>query len=180
MNLSDFIVSIFEDYFPLIIIQPWQRGVCTCCGHWMRELKPGVYFRFPFLEEIAIIEVTVEPVDIRCATAITSDGKDLAIGGAVVYQVDDVVKMYSRNQDIDSLIEVLVLGIIHEHVNKHTFEECKKTYELKQKIAERLKRMASQKWGLKVLDVYITDTGTKYTRHITGGEGLVNIDIGEE
>ena len=172
--LIEFFIDLLEQARLFVTIQPWERGVWVTCGKWVRTLQPGVHLTIPFMTEVFTSEVNEQVVDFRCITCLTKDKKNLAISPGLSYIISDVRRAYENVKDWDDSVETLVLGVTHKYINSHTLDECLDTEEIIKRIQSEVKRYA-KKWGIEVMRVWITDTGTRYTRIVAGSEGLVNI-----
>ena len=176
--LIEFIIGLIEQARLFVTIQPWERGVWVTGGKWVRTLNPGIHLTIPFLTEIFTSEVIEQVVDFRCITCLTKDQKNIAISPGLSYVISDVRQAYENVKDWDESIETLVLGVTHKYINARTLNDCLDTEDIIKCIQTEVRRYA-KKWGIEVVRVWITDTGTRYTRIIAGSEGLVNIMEGE-
>jgi len=167
------------------IIKPWEAAVVTFCGRHVKthQTNKGKFILLvPFLSDVDVLEVTEQVPDIRCGTAITSDGIDLAIGAGISYEIRNAKQLFHNVQDVDKSLRTVVLGTIQEYVAKHTFDQCVK--EQKDFVAKVEKALSDhsrkREWGLRIVKVWITDVGRKYTRIITDSEGETYVPYGDE
>ena len=150
--------------------KPWAKKDSST-NTWVKELIPGNwYFLLPLLMEHAVIPIKVQPKDIRIQSVWTKDGKDLAIGGAILYYVREPLKAILEVLDYDQSIQIIALAVIREWVGKHTLIELREnTEELKKQLLTAV-REGSVGWGLKIQSVEITDIGvTRNVRLLTSG-----------
>jgi regulator of protease activity HflC (stomatin/prohibitin superfamily) len=143
----------------------------------VKELLPGNwYFLWPVVMEHMVTPIKVQPKDIRVQSVWTKDGKDLAVGGAIVYYVKEPMKAILEVDDYDQSIQVIALAVICEWVSQHTVAELREDMEgLKKKLLADV-REGSQGWGLKIQSVEITDIGvTRNIRLLTNGEPISGI-----
>ena len=127
---------------------------------WTKELKPGNwYWLIPLLMEHLVIPIKTQPKDIRVQSARTSDGIDIAVGGAIKYYVASPIKAILEVHDYDGSLQTMALLVIQRYVRKHTLTELEENIdELETKLLDALRKEASG-WGLKIQDVGITDIG---------------------
>jgi regulator of protease activity HflC (stomatin/prohibitin superfamily) len=143
----------------------------------VKELLPGNwYFLWSVVMEHMVTPIKVQPKDIRVQSVWTKDGKDLAVGGAIVYYVKEPMKAILEVDDYDQSIQVIALAVICEWVSQHTVAELREDMEgLKKKLLADV-REGSQGWGLKIQSVEITDIGvTRNIRLLTNGEPISGI-----
>lgn len=132
----------------------------------VKELKPGWYLWIPLFQRKEIIGVKPQPKDLRAQSVWTEDGSNVMVSGVIKYRITDPVKACLEVLDYDDSIKTVALAVIHEFVNKHTLEECRKgTRELTDRILAEL-RKESQGWGLKIQDVKLTDTGDVFNLRV--------------
>jgi len=150
---------------------PWAKKN-NSTSTWVKELLPGNwYFLLPIFMEHEIIPIKVQPKDIRIQSVWTKDGKDLAIGGAIIYYVREPLKAILEVDNYDASIQIIALAVIREWVGKHTLVELREnTEELKKQLLTAV-REGSAGWGLKIQSVELTDIGvTRNLRLLTGGD----------
>jgi regulator of protease activity HflC (stomatin/prohibitin superfamily) len=110
------------------------------------------------------MDTPTQVVDLRVQSAMTSDSKDMAVGGALQYRITDIQKAICDVQDLDKSLATIGLGIITEFVNSRTVEDCCHNIpQLKEDILRGV-RDASRGWGVKIERVFVTDIG--HTRNI--------------
>jgi regulator of protease activity HflC (stomatin/prohibitin superfamily) len=109
------------------------------------------------------MDVQSQPVDLRCQSAFTKDGIDVAIGGGIQYRITDIVKAVCNVTDVDESLGKVALGTILKYVNQRDFKDCHNVEELEGEILKGV-REAAKGWGVKIERVFITDFGR--TRNI--------------
>ena len=153
---------------------PWaERNNET--NTWVRELLPGNwYLLIPLIMEHAVIPIKVQPKDIRVQSVWTKDGKDLAVGGAIIYYVREPMKAILDVNDYDESIQIIALAEIRKWVGQHTLAELREGMEELSKQLLAAVREGSSGWGLKIQSVEITDIGvTRNIRLLTNGESIL-------
>jgi len=128
-------------------------------GMKVTSLGPGCYFWLPLIQKAERVRVKTQVVDLRSQSAWTKDGQNITISGAIRYKVTNWVNTLLEVYDYDANIQTVGLAVIHEFVNRHTLQECRDQIpELMKVILDRV-RKESQGWGLKIENVYLTDSG---------------------
>lgn len=167
------------DYWPWIrwrwIRHPWRMKSWApkdeSRSTWLTEMKPGEwYWLVPWVMEHEICRIKPQVKDIRIQSAWTSDGENIAIGGALRYYVKSWMKAQLEVLNYDDSLQTIVLIIIRRYVGEHTLDDLKvKTGELEQQVLSAVKE-ESKGWGLNIQDFGITDLGgTTNLRHLIGG-----------
>lgn len=83
------------------VIQPHEQGVRTFCGKNPKALDPGLHFMWPLVGEIVVIPVVEQVQDIRSQSVMTKDGKRMALGINIAYEVLNPIKAVYAVQDWD-------------------------------------------------------------------------------
>jgi regulator of protease activity HflC (stomatin/prohibitin superfamily) len=141
----------FGNLFPrLLHVQQTHRGV-KFAGAKAKELAPGLHWWWPLTTEVVEIPVARQTVNLPIQGLVTSDGKQVAISGVVVYSIrsamDAIVKNYDHEETLGDVamtaIAEVVLGNTYEqlmsHVRDGTLEK-----ELSKRARSRLKRFGFQ------------------------------------
>jgi hypothetical protein len=154
--------------------KPWSSkdaGEST----WVKEMRPGNwYWLIPLIMEHMVTPIKVQPKDIRIQSVWTKDGKDLALGGAIIYYVREPLKAILEVDNYDESIQIIALAEIRKWVGLHTLDELREGMEDLSKKLLTAVREGSAGWGLKIQSVEITDIGvTRNIRLLTNGESVL-------
>lgn len=163
-RLFDFLLR----FMPIRIIKPHESGVITRLGKYHRTAQEGICFLLPFLHDMDIVTNPEQVIDLRAQSMTTNDRIAIAVSGAVSYRVEHAEKAIFNVQDYDRSIQALSLGIIAHYVNNHSFEECLNAEELAKQILQGIREKATNKWGLRILNVWITDLAEHKVIRIIG------------
>jgi regulator of protease activity HflC (stomatin/prohibitin superfamily) len=147
-----------------VIIRPDEGGFRQTPklwgGTWLIEMKPHKwYWIIPWIMEYETVKTKPQVADIRIQSVWTKDGKDIAIGGAIRYYVNNYMKAQLEVLDYDKTIQTIALTKIFTFVRQHTLEEL--TVGIDELCDGLLKsiREDSKGWGLKIQEVQLTDIG---------------------
>jgi len=145
---------------------------------WVLEMKPGNwYWLIPFIMAHMVINIKVQPKDIRIQSVWTKDGHDLAIGGAIRYYVQKPIKAILEVQDYDQSLQIIALAVIREFVGQHTLAELRENIDEVEKKLLVAVREGSSGWGLWIQGVDITDIGkTRNIRLLASNSVIVGAD----
>lgn len=146
------------------LINPDEAGIRITCGKRYRAKGPGWYVWWPMLQECKKITITPQIVDLREQSLTTLDGKKQVISGAVEYDIRDAVKAILKVQDYDKNLPTLCLGKITDYVEAHPASECRANL-LKAEIRKEIREHVS-KWGIRILNIFITDNTSAETHRI--------------
>ena len=163
-----------------ITIMPDEKGLLLRFGKIVKVFEPGWMWVWKPIHKHAEITVTEQVPDIRCITAITKDDIEVSIGSAVRYTIQDPIKALYHVEDYDEALETLVVAKLHAHVNSHSYKECLKTDKVGEVVEKEVRGIATRRWGIKILGLWITDMGCKHLRVITEKGGVVPVTEKEE
>ncbi len=157
-----------------IIIAPDEGGYRVSPklfgGIKIKSLNPGYYFWLPLFQKAEKIEIKSQIKDLRAQSVWTKDGQNITVSGAIRYKITNAVNASLEVFDYDSNIQTIGLAAIHEFINRHTLQECREQISELMKIILDKVRKESQGWGLKIENVYMTDTGDVFNLRVLQNE----------
>ena len=174
-QLLDRVLSIFPR---LMIIAPDETGVRYTPGivkgiH-VTSLVPGWWAYWPLIQDIETIRCKTQVVDLRPQSITTKDDQELIISGAIKYRVISAQKALLEVYDYDKNIQTLALGVIAKFANQKDYNECKSIKDLEAELLRGV-REAAAGFGLKIMQVYITDLCKAKSFRILGETQIVPI-----
>ncbi len=140
----------------IALVAPDESGVRVTLGKYIHPTPPGWYIIFPMIQVLAALTITPQVEDLRAQSVMTSDGISVAVSGAIEYSIRDAEKALLRVQDFDKSLKNLALGVIVDFVTSHTLNECRNVEEIKEIVRKALRAHVND-WGIKLINVYITD-----------------------
>lgn len=142
-----------------IILDPTMGGVKYVRGKRIVALGPGLHFWWPLLTKIDTYPTARQADDLRSQTLVTTDDKVIIVGGMVVYEVVDIVKLLAHTYMPSQAIKDISLTAIHDVCCRMSWEELK-TEQRKGTLDTKLKhaaRAALGDYGVHVLKTMLTD-----------------------
>lgn len=162
------------------LVDPDEAGIRITLGSRYRLILPGWYIYWPLLQKCVVNTITPQIVDLRAQSVWTADGHDVTISGAIQYRITDVAKAILVVQDFDKSLDTLALGIIRKFTGCRTLEQCHDQDALITEILKGIRDKAAG-WGLKIMDVFITDNGSvKNIRLLSNEMTATPVPIGEK
>lgn len=141
------------------MIQPDEEAVRVTLGKYEKKLSPGFYFFWELVQMIHSLTITPCWVDLRGQSVFSKDGRNMTVSGAIRYRITDARKALLTINDVDKSLAVLALGIILEYVGERDTADCTNPMGLADEILKGIREQAAG-WGVKVMEVKITDWGT--------------------
>lgn len=155
------------------IVRTYEQGVRFTNGiHSEKPVSPGVYAVIPFFDDIEKVNIQEDTIDLPMQTVTTKDEKSVTLSWNVEYQVVDAVKHFMAVRDFDENMPRRAARHIASRVRDKTLVELTEDQkELEDSLKGTLNTKAKT-WGVKILDVGITDIVQAKTYRFISGSGL--------
>lgn len=103
-KLIDFILNQIKSIVPIAVVFQFQSGVLYRFGRFKRSLSPGWYLKIPYVDAVAVENVTDTTILLPAQSINTADEQQIIVRAAVGYKISDIVKYFNNGYDIRSLI----------------------------------------------------------------------------
>jgi regulator of protease activity HflC (stomatin/prohibitin superfamily) len=101
-QIFDAILSLFPRR---VIVRRTHGGVKWSLWRRPKALRPGVRVFWPLITDIEVIPVARQVIGLAIQNLTTSDRKPIAVGGVVVYSINDIIKAIGeKNFDVDDTV----------------------------------------------------------------------------
>ncbi len=165
--LADFIRTWVINLIPQpLIVRKTHKGVRFVWGKNVKKIEPGFYFYWPFTTEIELYPVVRQTSRLPTQCLMDAEDHPVVVGAVLVYEIDDIIKALSEVMDIDETIEDISLATIKGFIVDKSLKGLSKRYmEIDKELTKSL-RIKLKPYGVKVLNVYLSDcSGTKVIKH---------------
>jgi len=139
------------------LVLPSEGAILMRCGKTVKVVDAGWLWHWPPTDEILTAGVRDQVLDIRAQSITTKDGEIVAISGAVNFQIINLEKCLFNVHNFDESIVALSLGVIAHYVTQHDYKHCMASDVIATEIKKKLRDEATSKWGVKIVNVWITD-----------------------
>jgi len=141
-------------------------------------LKPGWHIWWPFISALELIPTARQTLNLPIQSLMTKDGKQVAVGGIVIYKINNVVRAIGElNYDVDETVQDISQTAIVEVITSWDFEALLK--ELNGEVPEALTgacRKQLRCFGVYVNRVALSDFSQCHSINLLG----VNLSITPE
>jgi len=146
------------------LIPTWHHLECTDVGvtvkrgKRIKRLAPGIVWYWPFWTSLYHRPANIQTMDLPVRTLTTTDGKRVAVGGMIRYQIDDVLKALIDTDNVERSIRTESLAVLCELVTAreaNAIVQPDLAEDLTECVQERLER-----FGVVVEQVALTDCST--------------------
>jgi len=158
-------------FFPRVIVLPTTLGGVKFKAHIfpkLRKIEPmtveacgpgGVFVYWPFLTAWDTYPMAGQTDDLRSQIITTTDGRTIAVGGMVTYEVTDIALLLTARYSPMKAISDICLTAIHDECCRMSWDELR-AEQAKGTLATRLKNRANralEPLGVKVTKLQLTD-----------------------
>ena len=123
------------------------------------RLGPGIHWYWPVVTDFHVYPVARQGVDLRAQVFVTEDDQSVAVGGLIVYEIEDIERILAHTYDPEETIHDITLSAIHDVCCQMSWPELKSEQRrgtLDTKLRNEAKKGLTD-YGVKVLKVTLTD-----------------------
>lgn len=155
--LIDLILRNLKELWPFRLVHSWSHGLLVRGGKVKQELKPGIHFRWPFLDQVLSTPNTEQATNLETAAITTSDGHAIAVSANLAWRCTSVRDMWLNVWSVYETLPKLTLGHVATHCAKLTWHDLR--YNRAQLETDLLAAINAHVngWGLVVDRVQLTD-----------------------
>lgn len=158
--LGGFVEWVF-DWIPRYYIVQWnERGVKYHRGKNPKQLKNGLHWYIPNLDDMEKHHVSRCVLPIEPLSLETSDGIQVQVGMVLTYHIVDVLKYEVENYDADDSMSEVAQGELQDIVTSSAWDELKGSTGEGTRLGGKLTRRmgkALEKFGVEVESCRPTD-----------------------
>lgn len=115
----DFVIQFAELFRFWVILEPYESGVQTRLGKFVRVLEPGLHWLIPFSIDKTVHEHTVPRThQLYDQSGVTLDGKQIAFQAIITLQVRDIKKALLDVEDSEHAIKDACAGTIAHELSR--------------------------------------------------------------
>ena len=135
------------------MVYDFQQGIHFWMGKAKKQLKPGLHVTVPFVGDIVALTTVEQVVETEHITVMTSDRKSATLSLAVAYQIEDLIKYFTKVQDFDqSLLNVAEREVNAAVAKRRASEVMEQRDAILEEVEEAVRTKASE-WGTNVLNI---------------------------
>jgi len=173
-TLFQFLIGFFWQLWPFSRINPWEKGLLIELGQWTHPLEPGVFWRFPLVQEIEVFHAYGRWLDLPNQPLLTADGYPMDVSGLVEFELEDVDKMRRMVQpDHEDAIKSRAMVAIAEFLPYTNFEDIDPET-VEQAVLEPVRVWARER-GITILSIGFTHLVDTTCHYLTGDSTLASL-----
>ncbi|MEK6891781.1 MAG: SPFH domain-containing protein [Nanoarchaeota archaeon] len=144
-------------------------------------LRPGFYFHLPIIEHIVTDTAQEKVLNVGVISIPTTDeephSKVVMLSCNIRYELKDIYRAYTAVDEYEDSLKDHTLSILAKYSRGKRYDDWKlpdTIEELEKKVLDELRKIVTEKWGLKIHDVYITDhAASTAQRHVYEGHPVI-------
>ncbi|MHC4938491.1 MAG: SPFH domain-containing protein [Planctomycetota bacterium] len=149
------------------VVTEAQGGVAFVRGY-ARLVEPGILWWWPAWTEIHVQEVVRQTLNLPPQSLMSSDGKDIAVSGIVVYEIVDPLTAFVKVHDLDDAIQDMSLASIKTVLWGCSVDEIdERAAEIDEELCNEC-REKLRDWGVDVHNVFLSDVSNALVVRVLG------------
>ena len=161
------IFAALKSFWPLFMVLPWESAVRVRGGKRTALLPPGLHFRIPFFDVVALINTRLRFVPTEQQTLTTIDGQAFVVGAMVGFRIVDPLLATQRHHQPERAVQAVAYSEIARAVaGAHSADVTPRS--LADIVRQALKSQAN---GYEYDSVCITDFGRVPTFRVIQSHG---------
>ncbi len=161
--LVDFVLSVWREVWPLVKIEPWERGVRTTFGKKPRGLDSGIRWALPFVHTVEVENVMAQPLDLKEQTF-----GDVVVSGRLQYRIFDLCLLFRSVEDYEEYLANDACSLVGEYM---TEEDDPNAEDLVEYVTSQLPSMCEE-YGIKLIRYVLADYTVAGVHKVFGGLAL--------
>ena len=141
-------------------IGEWEQGIILEFGKPVRTIRePGLYFKYPFVQDLIVLDKRILAAEARPAEYITLDKKRLTVDTVSRWKINDPLVFYqSVKNEIGAVARLnnIIMTGLRQEVAKRNFKSFIR--EDREKIMDQVTKLTGEealRFGIRVIDVRI-------------------------
>lgn len=155
--MFDKLIALIENFgealLPFFVIDMWEEGIVLRAGKFLKTVKPGIYFKLPFLDTVWKHNIITQSIDLPPQSVTTADGFNVVAKGIIRFTISDIkLFLTTITQPTDVLVDTTG-GMIRAIIEDTKWENI---VDIDKKLTLQVGRFV-KRWGIKVEKVTLTD-----------------------
>lgn len=154
--LINFIMTNLRALWPIARVYQWNLGILVRCGRIVRELRPGIHWRWWFIDEVYQETATEITVELKSGSITTRDGRTVGVGANLSYRIVNACRLWGRVFGFRESVKNLALGYLTAACLSRRWQELTdERDDLQAKLLETLRGDVSD-WGVEITRLQLT------------------------
>lgn len=170
----DFIVKNLLKLWPIARVDEWETGILVRAGIIQHVLKPGLHWRWLFLDEVITWWSSEMSAALATGCVVCASGEPVIVSANIRYRITDYVTTKRAIFDLQATLKRNLVGLLCTEVAARSWADLSSD---RRKLEAELKAIVNETakaWGLLVTDINLTDlVQTMPIHHTSDGSFFV-------
>jgi regulator of protease activity HflC (stomatin/prohibitin superfamily) len=127
IRIFEWIAEIWRDYLsPVLVLRCYEGGVLLRLGTYRKNLKEGINFKIPLIDEVHFVITTIDTFHISPVDITTMDNKQVSVEPIIKFDIVDPKKYLVDVNEAAGNIHDIARGVIADYLTDCTWDEIKK------------------------------------------------------
>ena len=167
-RVLDFIADFWNILRPVVVVDDFEGGVILRFGRYHREIRPGLHWKFPLIDNAMVTSVVTTTMALPPQTLTTRDDQTIVLSAIVKYDISDVRTYLLDIWDSADVINDLTLGAIREVVASIDYAELRGN-QIEEQVLNTIRDEASR-YGVNIHKVTFSDLGKVHSIRLITNE----------
>lgn len=125
----------------------------------VKVVDPGLRGFWPLTTDFIEYPIVRQAIELRGQTIVTTDDKIILVGGMLVYEVDDLEKLWTQSFNPEQTLKDLTLTVVHDVCCRWSWDVLKREQRdgtLDTKLKNEAKKVL-EPYGVTVIKLMLTD-----------------------
>lgn len=156
-RVLDFIAASWNIMRPVLVVSDFEGGVILRLGRFHREIRPGLHWKYPLLENAIVTSTVITTMALRPQTLTTRDDQSVVLSAIVKYHIADVRAYLLDIWDSADVINDLTLGAIRQIIATIDYKDLPESL-IEEAVLDNIRDEAT-KYGVEIHKVTFSDLG---------------------
>ena len=164
-------------------VSPDELGVWCRFGAYKGDIAPGSWqWYWPPTEVCYKVQACEQIKPLADQYMTTSDDTTLSVRGAISYEIlpdrqhDAIFEVYDLEESLTTLAE----SAFNKVISTRPYADCKDPDSIAKEVTELIRKVATTRWGVKVLSVAVNCKARNKVYTILGSQAPIPLDYEEE
>jgi regulator of protease activity HflC (stomatin/prohibitin superfamily) len=154
------VVGLFAFFGGFFTVNQTERAVVTRFGQFQYVAGPGLNFKVPFIDTYRVFNVAMQQVAVEDAETFTIDNQMIKVDMVIQYEIPDenVERVFREVPDFAGRLRSMAIDRMKQAFGRRQISDVpQQRAAIAQEILERVRSEAERLYGLRVIDIQLTD-----------------------
>ena len=149
------LISGISSLSPITTVNPDERAVHVRCGRVHRKVGPGLYWKWPIIDQVHAKSVVDTIAELNTQSLMTRDLKAVSLSSRIKYRISDVAKAHFEVYDVEDAIVEEAEASVASAVMDRDLDKCYYG-DIESEVFEHIEETL-RNWGIEVVSFSVTN-----------------------